>query len=122
MSAVNQKGIVHVFMLILLVAGIALGIYGLTQALLQLPFGLLSDRFGRKRIITFAKSGCCWHQTTEYAVVPKRGLVATKIFTEDASSPDGRYVYVTTETRSSIAQKHMSSKTRKYKISDYYPQ
>lgn len=33
--------------------GIALGIYGLTQALLQLPFGLLSDRFGRKRIITF---------------------------------------------------------------------
>lgn len=33
--------------------GLALGIYGLTQALLQLPFGLLSDRFGRKRIITF---------------------------------------------------------------------
>lgn len=32
--------------------GIALGIYGLTQALLQLPFGILSDRFGRKRIIT----------------------------------------------------------------------
>ncbi len=33
--------------------GIALGIYGLTQALLQLPFGMLSDRFGRKHIITF---------------------------------------------------------------------
>lgn len=32
--------------------GIALGIYGLTQALLQLPFGILSDRFGRKKIIT----------------------------------------------------------------------
>ncbi len=32
--------------------GIALGCYGLTQALLQIPFGLLSDRFGRKRIIT----------------------------------------------------------------------
>lgn len=32
--------------------GIAIGIYGLTQALLQLPFGLLSDRFGRKHIIT----------------------------------------------------------------------
>jgi predicted MFS family arabinose efflux permease len=31
--------------------GIALGAYGLTQALLQLPFGMLSDRFGRKRII-----------------------------------------------------------------------
>jgi MFS family permease len=29
-------------------AGIALGAYGLTQALLQLPFGWLSDRYGRK--------------------------------------------------------------------------
>ncbi len=32
--------------------GLAIGIYGLTQALFQLPFGILSDRFGRKRIIT----------------------------------------------------------------------
>ena len=31
--------------------GLALGIYGLTQALLQLPFGLASDRLGRKRVI-----------------------------------------------------------------------
>ena len=31
--------------------GEALGIYGLTQGLLQVPFGLLSDRFGRKRLI-----------------------------------------------------------------------
>ena len=31
--------------------GIALGIYGLTQASLQIPFGMLSDRFGRKPII-----------------------------------------------------------------------
>lgn len=32
-------------------AGLAIGVYGLSQALLQIPFGLLSDRFGRKRII-----------------------------------------------------------------------
>jgi len=32
--------------------GLALGAYGLTQALLQIPFGMLSDRFGRKRMIT----------------------------------------------------------------------
>lgn len=32
--------------------GIALGAYGLTQALLQIPFGLLSDRLGRKKLIT----------------------------------------------------------------------
>lgn len=31
--------------------GLALGMYGLTQAFLQLPLGLLSDRFGRKRVI-----------------------------------------------------------------------
>lgn len=32
--------------------GLAIGIYGLTQALLQVPFGMASDRFGRKRVIT----------------------------------------------------------------------
>jgi len=31
--------------------GLAIGIYGLTQALLQLPFGMLSDRIGRKPVI-----------------------------------------------------------------------
>jgi len=31
--------------------GLAIGIYGFTQALLQLPFGWLSDRFGRKPLI-----------------------------------------------------------------------
>lgn len=31
--------------------GIALGAYGLTQGLLQIPFGMASDRHGRKRII-----------------------------------------------------------------------
>ncbi len=32
--------------------GLALGVYGLTMALFQIPFGMLSDRFGRKPIIT----------------------------------------------------------------------
>jgi MFS family permease len=31
--------------------GIALGAYGLTQGLLQIPYGMASDRYGRKRII-----------------------------------------------------------------------
>ena len=31
--------------------GIAIGIYGLTQAILQIPFGYLSDRYGRKPLL-----------------------------------------------------------------------
>jgi len=31
--------------------GLAFGIYGLTQAILQIPFGMSSDRFGRKPMI-----------------------------------------------------------------------
>lgn len=31
--------------------GLATGIYGLSQAALQIPFGILSDRYGRKRLI-----------------------------------------------------------------------
>lgn len=34
-----------------LLMGIALGVYGLTQAAFQLPFGMASDRFGRKPVI-----------------------------------------------------------------------
>ncbi len=31
--------------------GLAMGIYGLTQGFLQIPFGVASDRFGRKRVM-----------------------------------------------------------------------
>ena len=31
--------------------GVALGAYGLTQAILQIPFGWASDRWGRKPVI-----------------------------------------------------------------------
>lgn len=34
-----------------LLIGLAVGAYGLTQALLQIPFGMLSDRIGRKPVI-----------------------------------------------------------------------
>jgi predicted MFS family arabinose efflux permease len=36
--------------------GITLGVYGLTQAMLQIPFGMLSDHLGRKRVIYFGLS------------------------------------------------------------------
>ena len=33
--------------------GMAMGVYGLVQACLQIPFGMAADRFGRKRVIYF---------------------------------------------------------------------
>jgi MFS family permease len=35
----------------LTLVGIAFGAYGLTQAIFQIPFGMASDRFGRKQVI-----------------------------------------------------------------------
>ena len=35
----------------LTLVGVALGAYGLSQAILQIPFGMASDRWGRKRVI-----------------------------------------------------------------------
>jgi MFS family permease len=37
----------------LTLVGIAIGAYGLTQAILQIPFGAWSDRYGRKPVIYF---------------------------------------------------------------------
>ncbi len=37
-------------------AGLAIGLYGLTQALLQVPNGLLSDRIGRKPVVLITMS------------------------------------------------------------------
>ena len=34
-----------------LLVGLAIGAYGLTQALLQIPMGMLSDRIGRRPVI-----------------------------------------------------------------------
>lgn len=37
----------------MMLVGLAMGIYGLTQGALQIPFGMASDRIGRKRVIVF---------------------------------------------------------------------
>ena len=63
-----------------LLLGLAISVYGLTQALLQIPFGLLSDRFGRKRIITIglllfvSGSIVAAMSTTIYGVILGRAL------------------------------------------------
>ena len=37
---------------------LAIGIYGLTQAILQIPFGWASDRFGRKPLLYIGSVIC----------------------------------------------------------------
>ena len=69
----------------------------------------------RKRIITSAKSGCCWHITTEYTIVPKRGLQKVYELEEDAQGGE----FVTVTTRNFVNNKWVS-KAKKYKINDYY--
>jgi len=60
--------------------GIAFGVYGLTQALLQIPFGALSDRFGRKRLIGLGLllfivgSLLCAFATSIYGLIVGRAL------------------------------------------------
>jgi MFS family permease len=56
--------------------GIAMGVYGLTQGLLQIPFGIASDRFGRKPVmvvglLVFALGSAvaAWAPTLEWLVV-----------------------------------------------------
>jgi len=63
--------------------GVALGCYGLSQGLLQIPFGMLSDRFGRKPILTLGlvlfASGSLWGALTHsiYGMILARTLQGT---------------------------------------------
>lgn len=61
-------------------AGLAVGVFGLVQALLQLPFGVASDRFGRHRVIALglavyaAGSACAALATGIGTLVAARAL------------------------------------------------
>lgn len=58
-----------------LLIGIALGAYGLTMALFQAPFGILSDRFGRKNVILLGMipyivgNIIAWHPLNIYGLI-----------------------------------------------------
>lgn len=60
--------------------GLSIGIYGISQSLLQIPFGLMSDRLGRKKIIIiglilfFIGSIVAAVSTTIYGVLVGRAI------------------------------------------------
>lgn len=63
-----------------LLIGLALGAYGLTQAIFQLPFGMASDKYGRKRVIYFGLaifalgSLVAWSATDIYTTIIGRAI------------------------------------------------
>jgi hypothetical protein len=54
------------------------------SSLTQENLGMFQVDPDRKRLITFNKSGCCYHITQEYIVEPKKGLIEVKSLVEDA--------------------------------------
>lgn len=63
--------------------GFALGVYGLSQGVLQMPFGILSDKLGRKPILTLGlvlfTIGSLWGALTDsiYGMIIARTLQGT---------------------------------------------
>lgn len=71
-----------------------------------------------KLIFTRSKSGCCYHQTAKYKVVPQKGLVMVGELIEDATSKVG-------QDRVKVIERNLKKgkwnvKHRYYPISEYY--
>ncbi|MCW3159711.1 XAC2610-related protein [Chryseobacterium oryctis] len=77
--------------------------------------GMFHTDAERKRLTTFSKSGCCWHLTTEYTVIPNKGLV--KVYEEEEDATGGERVKVT--TKEFIDDKWIT-RIKDYPINEYY--
>ncbi|MEI7484695.1 MAG: hypothetical protein WCK13_08285 [Ignavibacteriota bacterium] len=77
--------------------------------------GMFNTDRNKKKLVTYNKSGCCWHITTEYEF-RKNNLVKTYELEEDAT---GGIEYITVTERI-LVNNSWKSEARKYKIEDYY--
>jgi hypothetical protein len=77
--------------------------------------GMFNTDSERKRLITYSKSGCCWHLTTEYSVLPQRGLFKVYELEEDATG--GEKVKV---TRKEFIDDKWTTHIKIYPINEYY--
>lgn len=80
--------------------------------------GMFQTDDTRKRLITFAKSGCCFHVTSEYAVIPNKGIKLVHEVTEDATGA-GEQVKVTTKSYN-LHTKKWHTISKKYPLDQYY--
>lgn len=80
--------------------------------------GMFQTDSKRKRLITFAKSGCCFHVTSEYAVIPKQGLKLVYELTEDATG-SGEQVKVTSKIYNLNNAKWRTT-AKKFPLDQYY--
>ncbi|GAB0157327.1 hypothetical protein CHRYSEOSP005_26000 [Chryseobacterium sp. Alg-005] len=77
--------------------------------------GMFNTDPERKRLITYSKSGCCWHLTTEYTVLPQRGLFKVYELEEDATG--GEKVKV---TKKEFINDQWITNIKEYPIKEYY--
>lgn len=77
--------------------------------------GMFNTDSERKRLITYSKSGCCWHMTTEYTVLPQRGLFKVYELEEDATG--GERVKV---TKKEFIDDKSITHIKEYPIQEYY--
>jgi hypothetical protein len=80
--------------------------------------GMFQTDAKRKRLITFAKSGCCFHMTSEYAVIPNKGLKLVYELTEDAMG-GGEQVEVTTKIYN-LNSRTWRKTVKKFPLDQYY--
>lgn len=78
--------------------------------------GMFQTDHKRQRLITFNKSGCCYHETTQYAVVPGKGLKMVEQLIEDATGINEQLKV----THKVLINKRWQQTLKRYKISDYY--
>lgn len=77
--------------------------------------GMFHTDSERKRLIAYSKSGCCWHLTTEYAVIPQKGIIKVYEVEEDATG--GEQVKVITRE---FKDDKWIENIKQYPISEYY--
>lgn len=87
------------------------------STLTQENLGMFQTDPEQKRLITFNKSGCCYHIRSEYQVIPKQGLKLVQEFIEDATLPEGNKVKVT--DREFIKGK-WRERVKYYPLEEYY--